>query len=207
MKTLSILSITLLALAGSGCGNDTFLEGLGGALGGNGNNAGGDHEGDDEEACVPSEDAQDAAVESLEICEGCWGPEGEAEALFANVTPEEYGGGALELALVIGDPHGLRDESGAFRVDVIAHVNGIDIAPPADAWRFSEGGTKARVVLLREAGLPAGEYHAGLAVIDGENAADDGETWVVACEDGGEEHPEEGGEGEEGGDHPAEPAD
>jgi hypothetical protein len=222
MKKLSVVALLIAALGATGCGNDTILSGISGdALGGNGNgtgDGGGDDEGDDDDD-VPCEGDEAAMAEAAadlaeNICADCNPAEGTAEHLYAEINPQDYTGGPLEVGLVIGNPAGIAGSTTRFK------INGTEYPIPADAWKLSEDGTKGRVVMLREGGLPAGEYHVGLIIFaadapafeeteepqEPQTAADAGATWLVECE--GEDEPEEDPEEEPGDDEPAdEPSD
>ena len=213
MKKLSTLVFAaVLSVAGTGCGNDSLLAGMGGALGANGNGEG--DGGDGEGECGGDAAEQEAAIADLgaNICADCNAADGTAEHLFAKINPHEYEGGALEVGLVIGSPDGLAGLTTKFQ------INEIELAIPADAWKTSDDGTVGRVVLFREAGLPQGEYHVWFAVegaateeppaeepaafneeetpppTEGEEepGATDSAVWKVDCEqpeEPGEEHP------------------
>ncbi len=142
MKTSRLLGTLALASLITACGNDGWLSQLNGAGGSN-------------------LTTQQQAIEGLadHYCTTCNHPEGGALEIFADVTPEAYSGGPLELALRIGNPGGVVDEAGNWTVDVLFQINDFDLfaALPAEAWLFSADRTMARVVLLSD-GLPAGLY-------------------------------------------------
>lgn len=218
MKKLStILFAALFSLAGAGCGNDSLLSGLGAGVGdGSGsNNAGDDHHDEQPADCDYDEAAQHAAIAALEqnVCASCDAGTGTAQHLSAELHPGEYAGGALEVALEIASPLGIKAADGSLRVGTKFRINDYALSIADSAWQTSPDGTVARVVLLLEAGLPAGEYHVLLKVWDDEIVANDdtvpaafaesGEPvdpnfsaadaiWVVACpetdEPGDEDH-------------------
>ena len=162
MTRITTLALLLAALAATGCGNDTMLSGIsGGALGGDGNGSGG---GDDDDGCGGDEAAMAEAAADLaaNVCADCNPASGTAEALFAEINPQEYTGGPLEVGLVIGNPAGIAGSTTLFK------INGVQFEIPAAAWKLSEDGTVGRVVLLREAGLPQGQYVVKLAIFAAE---------------------------------------
>ena len=216
MKTIRFLALAGVVALSVGCGNDTMLSSMGSEWGNSGNNSGEgecEHEGEgegEEHPCELDHEAQAAALAALQasLCTECNAAEGTAEALFINITPDHYEGGPLEMAVVIGSPHGVFDELGALRLSPNVRVADVDmlVNVPATAWKTSEDGTKARIVLFLESGLPAGEYRAKGWVSEpavaafseeegGATEAFDDQTWYVGCPDA--EEPGEGeGEGE-----------
>ena len=205
MTRITTLALLLAALAATGCGNDTMLSGIsGGALGDDGNGSGEGN--DDDDGCGGDEAAMAHAAADLaaNICADCNHASGTAETLFAQINPQEYTGGPLEVGLVIGNPAGVAGSETLFK------INGVQFEIPATAWKLSEDGTVGRVVLLREAGLPQGQYVVKLAIFAAAPApafneeqeepatgADTSATWNVEC-------PDEDVPGDEPADEPSE---
>lgn len=134
------------------------------------------------------ETALDGAAEH--VCATCTAPAGGAVALTADVTPDAYAV-PLTLSLAIGDPAGLKDAGGAWRVarefSVNDHHDFVSELPDA-AWLVSDDGTVATVTLVFDAGLPPGDYHVRGMITDGADSAHDLVTYQVPHE--GEEHPD-----------------
>lgn len=165
MKTQNWFGLLVAVGLTAGCGNDGLLSSLSGADGSD-----------------SARTSQQAVTDLTDhVCDHCNGPEGTALELFADIRPEEYGGGPFEFSLVVGDPAGVVDANGDWRVAIVFEMNEHDLFAgiPAEAWMFNEDKTKARVVLVDEAGLPAGEYHAYASITDGEASASDAELYVV----------------------------
>jgi len=183
MKTnhpsLRILGVIAFASVAAACGNAGLLSQLTGS-GASGNSSG---------------NAAEQAAENMlnHVCGDCPAPEGGATELFAHITPEssQFDPSApLELALVIGDPAGVVDSTGAWRVSKTFVFHDVDLAAalPDSAWKISTDGTEARVVLDSDGPLPAGSYLAKGSITDGEHTADASEVYVVPSGDGDGDH-------------------
>lgn len=172
MKNIRIVSL-MAVVAGSAaitaCGNADLLSGLNGS-----GNAG-------------MSAAQQAAVEELDghWCQDCAIPDGGAEHLEVGIQPESYTGGALELNVVYVDPNGVVAADGSFRADMTLTINDFDMLAtvPAEAWRVSDDGVRARITFYSEAGLPAGSYHVRASITDPDlGSADMSRDWTIADE-------------------------
>jgi hypothetical protein len=173
-------------------------------------------------------EAEPSTLEQLanNPCLDCDAPGG-ARTVYASITPQRYDGGPLELDVRLANPDGVINGAGHWRIareffanhgpsdqgysdwfDFLAHV-------PENAWRISDDGTVARLVLTAPGGLVGGTEYGILAMVytetdrydvdevhyavEGEGEDDDGDgEGEGGSEDGGEDdgtEEEDGGEG------------
>lgn len=144
-------------------------------------------------------------------CSTCAAPAGGATALSADVTPD-VSAVPFVLSLTLGDPAGLKDAGGAWRVEREFSVNDhhdFVAELPDSAWLLSDDGTVSTVTLVFEQGLPPGDYHVRGMITDAAESAHDLETYTFHHDEpdpAEHEHPEPTPtphEGGDTGDHPA----
>lgn len=129
---------------------------------------------------------QTAALESLSghFCQVCESPaDGPTSVLEVGIHPATYTGGPLELVVQFVDPNGVVDANGAIRIDATLTINDLDMLAnlPAEAWRVSADGKRARLYFEAVDGLPAGIYHVRASITDPDlGTADNTAVYEVA---------------------------
>ena len=168
LRILGVLAVASLAAA---CGNAGFLSGLNGSSNSTAN---------------PAEQAAEGMLDH--VCGDCPAPDGGAHELFARISPDATAfdpSAPLVLSLTIGDPAGVVDGNGAWRVTKTFVFHDVDLAAalPDSAWKISADGTVAQVTLSSDGPLPAGGYFAKGSITDGDHTADASQVYEVPSGD------------------------
>ena len=168
IRLISLAAVVVGAATLAACGNSGVLA-LGGKTGSSGMSA-----------------EQAAAIDQLEghWCQTCEVPAGGAHVLEVGIMPADYTGGPLELTISYVDPNGVVDASGASRVEKTLTINDVDMLAgvPAEAWKVSTDGVRARIRFEAVDGLPAGDYVVRASITDPDlGSADSSRTFSVAA--------------------------